>query len=274
MELDYIIDYLEKCPAVKDIPLKWDATGYTGEFFNNWASSPAFSGWEGDRPDEEEADTIAKLFQIQQGEALLDVCCGYGRHSTVFAEKYGQAVTGIDIAHGLIETAKKRAAEKGLKIRYEARHAADIGWKNSFNTAIIANNSFSLISPEQAQTVLEKIHRALKPGGRLFLDLDNKPFNCRYGEYAARWHHWPLGLTLQEVYFHKNVSVETNRDISLVKGSDRIHEFIIFKRIYAESEIKGLLEKSDYKVTRTYGNWDLSPIADASPKMLLAAAKV
>jgi D-alanine-D-alanine ligase len=273
MELDTIIDYLAKRPEIKNIPIKWEATGYTEEFFNNWAASPAFSGWEGDRPDEEEADTIAGLLQVKPGEALLDIACGYGRHAVVFTGKYRQEVTGIDISPGLIAAAKKNAVEKGLKIRYEAKSAADIAWKNTFHTAIIVNNSFSLIAPEQARAVLEKVHRALKPGGRLFLDIDNKPFNCRYGEYAARWHHWPIGLTLQEVYFHRDISVETNRDISLVKGSERIHEFIIFKRIYAADDIKELLTKSGFKVTQTYGDWDLSPLTEASPKMLLAAVK-
>jgi ubiquinone/menaquinone biosynthesis C-methylase UbiE len=273
MELDYIIDYLAKRPETKNIPINWEATGYTEEFFNNWAASPAFAGWEGDRPDEEEADTIAGVVGVKMGEALLDIACGYGRHAVVLAGKHGQVVTGIDISHGLIAAAKNNAAEKGLKIHYETKHAADIAWKNSFDTAIIVNNSFSLIAPEQAQTVLEKTYRALKTGGRLFLDIDNKPFNCRYGEYAARWHHWPLGLTLQEVYFHKDISVETNRDISLVKASDRIHEFIIFKRIYAEDEIKEMLTKSGFKVTQTYGDWDLTPLAETSPKILLVATK-
>jgi ubiquinone/menaquinone biosynthesis C-methylase UbiE len=273
MELDYIIDYLAKRPEIKNIPIRWEATSYTEEFFNNWAASPAFSGWEGDRPDEEEADTIARLLGIKRGETLLDICCGYGRHAVVFTAKHGQEVTGIDISRGLIATAKKNAAEKGLKIRYEAKQAADITWKNNFNTAIIVNNSFSLIAPEHSPSVLEKVYRALKPRGHLFLDMDNKPFNCRYGEYAARWHRWPLGLTLQEVYFHNDVSVETNRDVSLVKGSDRIHEFIIFKRLYAVDEIIDLLTKSGFKVTQTYGDWDLTPLTDASPKMILVAVK-
>jgi ubiquinone/menaquinone biosynthesis C-methylase UbiE len=273
MELDYIIDYLAKRPEIKNIPIRWDATGYTEEFFNNWAASPAFSGWKGDRPDEEEADTIAGALGIKRGETLLDICCGYGRHAVVFTDKHGQEVTGIDISRGLIDAAKKNAEGKGLKIRYEAKQAADIAWKNSFNTAVIVNNSFSLIAPEHALSVLEKIYRALKPGGRLFLDIDNKPFNCRYGEYAARWHRWPLGLTLEEVYFHRGVSVETNRDVSLVKGSDRVHEFIIFKRLYAADEIKELLKKSCFNVTRTYGDWDLTALTDASPKMLLVAVK-
>jgi ubiquinone/menaquinone biosynthesis C-methylase UbiE len=273
MELDYIIDYLAKRPEIKNIPIKWDATGYTEEFFNNWAASPAFSGWEGDRPDEEEADTIVRLLEMKRGEALQDIACGYGRHALVLTAKHGQEVTGIDISRGLIDAAKKNAGQGGLKIRYEVKHAADIAWKNSFNTAIIVNNSFSLIAPEQAQSVLEKAYRALKPGGHLFLDIDNKPYNCRYGEYTARWHRWPLGLTLEEGYFHRNISVETNRDCSLVKGSDRIHEFIIFKRIYAEHEITELLRKSGFKVTQTYGDWDLTPLTEASPKMILVAAK-
>jgi ubiquinone/menaquinone biosynthesis C-methylase UbiE len=273
VELDSVIEYLAKRPPVKNIPLKWEATGYTEEFFNNWAASPAFSGWEGDRPEEEEADAMVRAAGIKRGEALLDVCCGYGRHAAVFAEKYGAEVRGIDISRGLIAAAKANAARKGLKIGYEVKAATDISWKNSFDTAIIVNNSFSLIEPARGGETLEKIYRALKPGGKLFLDIDNKPYNNRYGEYTARLHNWPLGLTLQEIYFHAGVSVETNRDVTLVKGSDRIHEFIIFKRIYAADEIRDLLVKSGFKVKVIYGDWDLQPLTETSPKMLAVAVK-
>jgi ubiquinone/menaquinone biosynthesis C-methylase UbiE len=273
MELDYIINYLAERPAINEIPVDWDSSSYTSEFFNEWAAGPGFSGWAGDRPDEEEADIMAGLLQIQRDAALLDVCCGYGRHAVVFAKKYGQEVTGIDISRGLITAAKKLAEEKGAKIKFEVKHATDIAWKNKYETAVIANNSFSLIAPEQAQNVLAKIFHALKPGGRLFLDLDNKPFNCRYGDHATRWHYWPLGLTLEEVYFREDLSVETNRDITMVKGSDKLRDFVIFKRIYSLSEVKGRLIKTGFTDIKTFGDWDLSALGDGSRKMLIAAMK-
>jgi SAM-dependent methyltransferase len=182
-------------------------------------------------------------------------------------------VTGIDISRGLIKTAKRFAKEKGLKIAYEVRHGKDLRYQEEFDCVIIAFNSFSLFSPEDAPVVLQGIHKALKKGGRIFMDLDNKPFNCRYGASYRDWCTWSGGIILQEVYFHQDISVEVNRDLSLNTESDQVEEFIIFKRIYSKDDIFDLFSKCGFRIDKIYGGWDLSPLDENSPKMILVGAK-
>ena len=274
MDLAKIHDYLTTRIRIEEIPITWDATGYTSVFFNTWVESPAFSGWSDAKSDEEEVGTIVNLLGVKPGDSLLDVCCGYGRHSILLADTYNLKVTGIDISPGLITAANRLAAEKGLDIDFEVKHGADISWQSEFDSAVIADNSFSLFSPDDAPRVLQGIHRALRPGGHLFLDLDNKPYNCRYGTRNTHWYLWPSDLTLQEIYFYKDISVEINRDTIFKKESEEINEFILFKRIYSQQEICNLLNECSYRIDRIYGDWDLSPLGDASPKMLLVAEKV
>jgi ubiquinone/menaquinone biosynthesis C-methylase UbiE len=273
MNINDITDYLAKLKPIEKIPINWDSKAYTSDSFNKWASGPSFSGWSNKKRTKIEVATIAKLFKIKRGDTLLDVACGYGRHALIFAEKYGLKVTGIDISQGLITTAKRLAREKGLNIKYEVRHAVDLPWSNKFDYAMIAFNTLSLFSPEDAPKVLQGIHRALKQGGRLFLDLDNKPYNCRYGTYDTHWYMWPSGLTLQELYFHEDISTEINRDIIFTPNDGIDDSFIIFKRIYAASEIKKLLKGCGFQVEQIYGNWDLAPLKKASPKMIITGVK-
>jgi SAM-dependent methyltransferase len=138
---------------------------------------------------------------------------------------------------------------------------------------MIADNSFSLIAPEKAPLVLKKIHQALKPGGGLFLDLDNKPFNNRHGIYATHWHKYSGGFILQEIYFHEDTSVEVCCDIDFKKDANAPDEFIMFKRLYAPEEIKQLLTDNGFKVTGVYGGWDLMPLEEKSRKMIFTAVK-
>ena len=274
MTLKEICKYLDGRLPVERIPLTWDSTGYTSEDFNDWASDQTtFAGWAGDRPTEEEVGIIAELLQAKPGNSFLDVACGYGRHALLLSAQYGLKVTGIDISPGLITTARRLADERQLQITYEVRRASDISWRNEFDQAMVAYNSFSLFSPAEAPIVLQSIHQALRPAGRIFLDLDNKPFNCRYGISDTSWLIWPGGLTLEEIYFHEDSSVESYRAIIFRIGVEQVEEFIYFKRIYSQEEILELLSSCGFHVDQVYGDWDLSPLTEGSHKMLLVGAK-
>ena len=195
------------------------------------------------------------------------------RHALLLAGQYGLKVTGIDLSPGLITTAKRLAEEQGLEIAYEVRNAIDLPCNNEFDWAMIAYNSFSLFSPDNVAAVLQGIHRALRPAGRLFLDLDNKSFNCRYGILDTNWYILPGGLTLQEIYFHENLSVEVCRDFTFKTDVEGAEEFISFKRIYSPDEICDLLSGCGLRVDHIYGGWDLSSLEENSPKMLLVGVK-
>ena len=264
-------NFLADLVPLSELPVTWDSTGYTSETFNKAVGSDAWDGWSGDLSDEEETDVMAELLDVQPGDSLLDVACGYGRHAMLFAERYDLRVTGVDISPGLIAAARTLADERSLEITYEAKHARDLNYAGCFDHAIIGFNSLSVFSPEDAVTVLQKIRAALKPHGRLFLDLDNKPFYTRYGSSYRNWYAAANGLTLTDVYFHHDSSVEVIRDILLNDEDDSISEFICFKRIYDKKEVSHLLEQCGFNIQQCYGNWDLMPLSDVGPKIIVVA---
>ena len=51
-----------------------------------------------------EVECLMELLDLKEGDSLLDVGCGPGRHSNLFAEK-GLNVTGIDISKEFIRIA-------------------------------------------------------------------------------------------------------------------------------------------------------------------------
>ena len=267
------LEWLSRLTPIAEIPITWDDTGYTSEAFNAEAQSEAFEGWRGDLGDDEEAELIAHLLDVRDDDSLLDVACGYGRHAVPLARDHGARVTGVDIAPGLIEHAKRIAAREGLDIDYRVLHGRDLDYDGVFDHALIGLNTLSVFSPEVAPQVLRGVHRALRPGGRLFLDLDNKPFNCRYGTCYRNWYTQDDALVLQEVYFHHESSVEVNRDVCLVAGADRMSEFLCFKRIYAIDEITALLADCGFVIDTAHGSWELTDLTDASPKIILVAKR-
>ncbi|HEY7233952.1 MAG TPA: methyltransferase domain-containing protein [Gemmatimonadaceae bacterium] len=103
------------------------------------------------------------------GKRALDIGCGEGQSSVLLA-KLGAHVTGIDIAPGAVESARKRAA------------LDDVSSNTAFvcgplETCDLPDGSFDLIwcqsflhhVIDDLPAVLDRIHRWLAPGGRAII---------------------------------------------------------------------------------------------------------
>ena len=274
MNLRDMYEHLADRTPIEDVPIRWDDLSYTSEEFNRVVRDPLFRGWSDDLPTEDEVRVIVSLMNARAGQSILDVACGYGRHDLVLAGEYGLDVTGIDISSGLIENAMRRADEQGQRITFKTMNAVDLSWEGTFDFAMIAHNSSSLFSDDDAPVVVRAIHRALRAPGRLFIDLDNRPFYVRYGRSHKEWYSWaPGGLTLQETYFHEEVAVEVTRYSIFRPNRETADDFIEFKRVYSEDEIRAVLSENGFRVGEIFGDWDLSALEEDSPKMILVGER-
>lgn len=63
---------------------------------------------------EEQVSQIISLTAFE-GDPILDLCCGPGRHAIYFARR-GYRVTRVDGTKFLLDQAKERAAESGQQV--------------------------------------------------------------------------------------------------------------------------------------------------------------
>jgi SAM-dependent methyltransferase len=96
----------------------------------------------------------------------LDLACGTG----AVAERAcaaGAAVTGLDLAPVLIETAKERADELGLDIEYVVGDAEQLDFEDaSFDK--VSSTCGIMFTPDHEATARE-LARVIRPGGRIAL---------------------------------------------------------------------------------------------------------
>lgn len=258
---------------IDKIPINWDDTLYTSDHFNEEAESENFQEWKGDYPLQDEVRTITQLLQTQPGQKLFDIACGFGRHALPLAKDYELRVTGIDRSTGLIHRAQQQAQQQRLEVDFHLQDARDINAQAQYDHALIGFNTFSLFDPKAALPILQRIHRALRPRGRLFFDLDQRIFNNRYTERDTLWTAWNGGLVFGEYYYHSDTHIEVSRDLTFGLTSEAPKEYIQFKRIYGCDEIEELLAASGFSLKTICGDWDQSPLADTSPKMLIVGEK-
>jgi SAM-dependent methyltransferase len=101
-----------------------------------------------------------------QGDRWLDLACGTGAIAELAAAA-GAQVTGVDLAPVLIETAKERAAEKGLEIEYLVGDAERLELPDaSFDK--VSSTVGIMFAPDH-EAAARELARVTKPGGRIAL---------------------------------------------------------------------------------------------------------
>jgi cyclopropane-fatty-acyl-phospholipid synthase len=76
-----------------------------------------------DEAQEEKVDLVCRKLDLQPGQRLLDVGCGWGTMVLHAAREYGAQVLGVTLSRQQAEYGQKRIAELGLSDVAEIRHA-------------------------------------------------------------------------------------------------------------------------------------------------------
>jgi len=100
--------------------------------------------------------------------SILDAGCGTGENALFFAG-LGHKVTGIDFLAEPIERAKRKAAERGLKVNFLVMDALALKDLPELFDSAIDSGLFHVFDDEDRRRYVAGLASALKPGGRLFL---------------------------------------------------------------------------------------------------------
>jgi cyclopropane-fatty-acyl-phospholipid synthase len=128
--------------------------------------------WAGEDESLEEAqerklDLVCRKLDLQPGERLLDVGCGWGSLLLHAAERYGVRAVGITLSESQAAEARRRAAAAGLEERVEVRVAdyrelSDGPYDKIASIGMVEHVGVSLL-----ETYARRAARLLRPGGRI-----------------------------------------------------------------------------------------------------------
>src|SRR5688500_15127941 len=128
-----------------------------------------------------EVEQLAAMLELAPGAAVLDLCCGVGRHSIEFARR-GCRVTGVDRFAPFLERARTAAAEAGVTgtVEWVEEDMRRFRRPLAFNAAVSLFTSFGYFhDDEQERAVLQNVFDSLQPGGRFLIDVMGKEVVAR-----------------------------------------------------------------------------------------------
>jgi len=122
------------------------------------------------------------LDQIPAGGVVLDAPCGTGRYFAQITGA-GMRVAGADQSAGMLEQARAR----GLAVSLELRRLQDLSYAGDFD-AVVTIDAMENVPPEDWPAVLANLRRAVKPGGVIYLtveDVDRAHIDAACGAASA-----------------------------------------------------------------------------------------
>ncbi len=99
---------------------------------------------------------------------VLDAGCGTGEH-TLLAASAGADAVGIDLSPLAIEQARAKAAERGIKARFEVADALNLADLALTFDTIIDSGLFHVFDDERRARYVQALASVLRPGGTCYL---------------------------------------------------------------------------------------------------------
>jgi SAM-dependent methyltransferase len=213
-----------------------------------------------------EIDQLERFLQLLPPLRILDLPCGQGRHAIELARR-DYDLTGVDLSPYLLDVAKGRAEEAGVKVRWilgDMRQPID---GEAFDLILNLFTSFGYFAGEADDRLVVRAARSmLKPRGRFLLEVingDRIMANFQEREWftvgqIAVMERRSLDPTARRMVVERTVSSDRGNEVNL-------HAL----RLYGGRELLAMLSQEGFEHVDLFGDWNGEPLTSESVRVLV-----
>ncbi|MBQ0865525.1 class I SAM-dependent methyltransferase [Streptomyces sp. RK75] len=218
---------------------------------------------------EELLDT-SPLLSFPADARVLDMCCGPGVFTVPLARR-GHDVTGVDTSGAMLDRARKRAAEAGVRVAYVRADAREYENPGGFDLVLNLFTSFGYFEdPADNARMLRTMYSCLAPGGTLVLDLAGK-------ELLARKVTPPKVVRRGEDLMVQTDTVlddwaRLRSDWVLVRG-ERVTRATLVWFVYSAVELRRMAQEAGFGRVEVFGGFDGRPYDENAERLVLRAIR-
>jgi len=218
-----------------------------------------------------EVDQMVSRLGLQSGAAVLDLCCGIGRHSIEFARR-GFKVTGVDRTLPYLDQARASAAKENLKIEFVLSDMREFSRASAFDAALNFFTAFGYFeNPADDARVARNLFDSLKPGGRLIVDMHGKEIMAR--KFRERdWGTREDGAIVLEERRVLDGWKRVESRWTWIRGGERRSSTLLV-RLYSGVELESLLREVGFREVSLYGSLSATPYDQNANRLVAVASK-
>jgi cyclopropane fatty-acyl-phospholipid synthase-like methyltransferase len=242
----------------------WYRTFFNGLFLKLWA---------GAIPEDyttAEIRFIKDVTSLAATSKILDVPCGYGRHSIAFAQE-GHNVTSIDIAENYIQELQDAALKQKLPISAIQADILEHELKGEFDLAVCLGNSFSYFSYYPMLQFARKVCNVLKEGGIFLIHTGALAESLLPSLKENEWVQVKDMLFLTKRIYHPNESI-LQCDYSIIRQEQR-EDKTAYQYIFTLGEVRRLLTEAGFTQIEQYNGFEKLPYKLGDRQVYLVAKK-
>ena len=216
-----------------------------------------------------QAAFLFDVVPLRPGDWVLDLACGFGRHSIELARR-GCVVTGYDQSTDYIERAKSDAEGAGVDVAFQRLDMRELDEAAQYDAVLSMSTSLAFYSDDVNEDIVRRIHRALKPEGTFVFDQGNVfPFvSAIMSGDLTRTEKLPDGWIHRRTFaFNAEDCVISSR--SVIEDGQRSEETGWDLRYYTLPEVKALAGTTGFGFDTAYGDYDGSSYCADSTRMIV-----
>lgn len=237
-------------------------------WYASWFDTPYYHLLYRHRDDTEAATFIKRLqeyLDLPAYSKALDLACGRGRHARVMAS-LGLDVTGLDLSKANITEARKFEHKRLHFFEHDMREV----WKPAYFEVIF--NLFTSFGyfEDQAEDarVINAIAAMLRPSGYFVFDFLHAPY--------VQETYLPRDEKLEDdIHFFISRHITEEWIVKQISFKDGHEEYRFFEKVrhYLPEQLQALLQKNGFKILRIFGDYELKPLENDSPRCIFIAQK-
>ncbi|MCC7407922.1 MAG: class I SAM-dependent methyltransferase [Phycisphaeraceae bacterium] len=216
----------------------------------------------------QQAAFIQRIVPLRPEHRILDLACGWGRHTIALA-KLGYTVVGYDASADYIAQALRDAQAAEVSATFEQVDMRTLALEAAFDVVLSMSTSLAFFDDLTNKDLFRRIRRSLKPGGVFVFDQGNiftlmaTATDGGKGSTATL----PDGRTCE-----RRVSFDAGRCVlsmrSLLHDDQGQAESGWDIRYYTLPELRVQLPDAGFELREYFGDYDGSPFAAKSPRLI------
>ena len=217
---------------------------------------------------------------LRPDSRILDMTCGPGLYAVALAER-GCQVTGVDFGPASIEHARGLAAEHNVAGRCEfiQQDVRQVKVEvESYDAALFLYGQLSVFRVEETEALLSKVASALRPGGRLVVELldferlDKKESTWWYTDNQGLWGDRPF-LHLGERLWYPEQELALERFQILHLETGELVEIQLADQGYRVGRMTEMMKAAGFRSVEVYPAWDKLALYDSAEWVVYVAEK-